>query len=106
MNAYNYPYVATLVLNYKHDKFAITPSLQFSAGNRYGAPLTTPGIDPAAGGCTALAGSTAGDPRYPYGSSGGSPYNAHTCASAALSVPDPYTGQFDALGAFREPAQL
>ncbi len=106
VNAYNYPYVATLILNYKHDKFAITPSFQFSAGNRYGAPLTTPGIDPAAAGCTALPGSTGGDPRYPYGSSGGLPYNAHDCSSAALSVPDPYTGQFDALGAFREPAQL
>ena len=106
VNAYNYPYVATLVLNYKHDKFAITPSLQFSAGNRYGAPLTTPGIDPAAPGCTALPGSTSGDPRYPYGASGGLPYNAHNCSSAALSIPDPYTGQFDALGAFREPAQL
>lgn len=105
VNAYNYPYVATLVLNYKHDKFEITPSLQFQAGNRYGAPLTMPGIDPAAG-CGALPGSAAGDPRYPYGSSGGSPYNAHTCASAGLSIPDPYTGQFDPIGGFREPAQL
>ncbi|HKU82021.1 MAG TPA: TonB-dependent receptor, partial [Candidatus Tumulicola sp.] len=106
VNAYNYPYVATLILNYKHDKFSITPSLQYSAGNRYGAPLTTPGIDPAAGGCTPLGGSVGGDPRYPYGASGGAPYNAHACLSDGLSIPDPYTGQFDALGAFREPAQL
>lgn len=106
VNAYNYPYVATLILNYKHDKFSITPSLQYTAGNRYGAPLTTPGIDPAAGGCTPLGGGVAGDPRYPYGASGGAPYNAHNCLSDGLSIPDPYTGQFDALGAFREPAQL
>ncbi len=112
VNAYNYPYVATLVLNYKHNRFSITPSLQFQAGNRYGAPLTTPGIDPAAGGCAALPGSTAGDPRYPYGALGGSPYNADTTSGgsatclATLSIPDPYTGQFDAIGAFREPAQL
>ncbi|MGA8533486.1 MAG: TonB-dependent receptor [Candidatus Tumulicola sp.] len=106
VNAYNYPYVATLILNYKHDKFSITPSLQFNAGNRYGAPLTTPGIDPAAGGCAPLPGSTGGDPRYPYGSSGGAPYNAHDCLSAGLSIPDPYTGQFDPIGGFREPAQL
>jgi Carboxypeptidase regulatory-like domain len=107
VNAYNYPYVATLILNYKHDKFSITPSLQYSAGNRYGAPLTTPGIDPAAGGCTPLqGGSIPGDPRYPYGASGGAPYNSHTCLSDGLTIPDPYTGQFDALGAFREPAQL
>ena len=107
VNAYNYPYVATLLLNYKHDRFTITPSLQFVAGNRYGAPLTTPGIDPALGCGPPLAGSTAGDSRYPYGAAGGGPFdaNARHCA-ATLSIPDPYTGQFDAIGAFREPAQL
>jgi hypothetical protein len=111
VNAYNYPYVATLILNYKHDRFTVTPSFQFVAGNRYGAPLTTPGIDPASGCGPPLSGSTVGDPRYPYGSSGGSPYNADNSnpkypCSATLSIPDPYTGQFDGLGAFREPAQL
>ena len=105
VNAYNYPYVTTLILNYKHDKLAITPSFQFTAGNRYGAPLTMPGIDPAAG-CGVLPGSTGGDPRYPYGAKGGSPYDSHSCGSDALSIPDPYTGQFDPLGGFREPAQL
>jgi hypothetical protein len=107
VNAFNYPYVATLILNYKHDKFAVTPSFQYVAGNRYGAPITTPGIDPAAGCGRGLAGSTSGDPRYPYGASGGAPFNADnaTCA-ATLSIPDPYTGQFDGIGAFREPAQL
>jgi hypothetical protein len=105
VNAYNYPYVATLLLNYKHNKFSITPALQFQAGNRYGAPLVWPGIDPAAG-CGTLPGSTKGDPRYPYGASGGRPFDSHSCASDALSIPDPFTGQFDALGAFREPAQL
>jgi hypothetical protein len=111
VNAYNYPYVATLLLNYKHDRLTITPSFQFVAGNRYGAPLTTPGIDPASG-CALLPGSTKGDPRYPYGASGGGPYNAIPISSssppcaATLSIPDPYTGQFDAIGAFREPAQL
>ncbi len=109
VNSFNFPYVSTLILNYKHDKLSISPSLQFVAGNRYGAPLTTPGIDPAAGCGNPLPGSTAGDPRYPYGASGGGPYNAdnpsHVC-SALLSIPDPYTGQFDAIGAFREPAQL
>lgn len=111
VNAYNYPYVATLLLNYRNNKLTVTPSFQFVAGNRYGAPLTTPGIDPASG-CALLPGSTKGDPRYPYGASGGGPYNAvpgpsstFPCA-AALSIPDPYTGQFDAIGAFREPAQL
>jgi Carboxypeptidase regulatory-like domain/TonB dependent receptor len=107
VNAYDYPYVATLLLNYRHDKFTITPSLQFVAGNRYGAPLTTPGIDPAAGCGKPLNGTTAGDPRYPYGAGGRAPFNANNPGCAAtLSIPDPYTGQFDGVGAFREPAQL
>ena len=29
VNAYNFPYVATLLLNYKHDRFTVTPSFQF-----------------------------------------------------------------------------
>ncbi|MDQ2865220.1 MAG: TonB-dependent receptor [Candidatus Eremiobacteraeota bacterium] len=104
VNAYTYPYVASLILQWKSKKLAITPSFQYVAGNRYGAPETTPGIDPAT--CTAALSSTiGGDPRYPYGAPGGSPYNAANCASGPV-IPDPYTSQFDGLGAFREPAQL
>jgi hypothetical protein len=106
VNSFVYPYVATLVLNYKHDRFSISPSLQFMAGNRYGAPETTPGIDPAAG-CGALPGTKTLDPgRYPYGGAGGSPYDATTCAGSLAAIPDPYTRAFDGIGAFREPAQL
>ena len=63
------PYVSTLIVQYKHGPLAITPALQFSAGSRFGVPMSTPGIDPTscAGG---LGGSTAGDPRYPYGAAG------------------------------------
>jgi len=107
VTAFDHPYVATLLLNYKHGRFAVTPSLQFQAGNRFGAPLTTLGIDPAAG-CSALSGVPArGDPRYPYGAPGGLAFNADTCTSpSSIDIPDPYTGQFDGIGAFREPAQL
>jgi hypothetical protein len=103
-NAFNYPYVATLILNYKKNRFAVTPSLQFVAGNRYGAPESTPGIDPATCGGS-LATALHGDPRYPYGAPGGSPFDATLC-SELNAIPDPYTGQFDGIGAFREPAQL
>ncbi|MBV8333663.1 MAG: TonB-dependent receptor [Candidatus Eremiobacteraeota bacterium] len=105
VNAYNYPYVATALLNYKHGKFAISPSFQFVAGNRYGAPETMPGIDPAAG-CTVLSGRIAGDPRYPYGAPGGRPYDSHTCLGQLNAIPDSFTGVFDSLGAFREPSQM
>jgi hypothetical protein len=104
-NSFSYPYTATLIVNYKHAKFALTPNVQLQAGNRYGSPITTPGIDPAAG-CTAAAGATAGDPRYPYGAAGGAPYNATTCLGQLAAIPDPYTHGFDGIGAFRAPAQI
>ncbi|MGZ3496119.1 MAG: TonB-dependent receptor domain-containing protein [Vulcanimicrobiaceae bacterium] len=106
VNAYTFPYVASLILQYKHKKLAITPSFQFVAGNRYGAPETMPGIDPALG-CSPLSGgSTTGDPRYPYGAAGGLPYDATSCASQLSAIPDSFTKQFDNLGAFREPSQF
>ncbi len=104
-NAFSVPYTTTLILNYKHRKFAITPSLQFQAGNRYGSPESMIGIDPASH-CAALAGaSIKGDPRYSYGAAGGAPYDALTCNST-IAVPDRFTGAFDALGAFVNPAQI
>ncbi len=105
VNAYTYPYVATVILQYKHKKLAISPSFQYVAGNRYGAPETTPGVDPASSGCAGLASSVSGDPRYPYGGAGGSPYDANLCPTSIV-IPDPYTGNFDGIGAFRQPAQL
>lgn len=103
--SYEVPHSATLVLNWKHDKWSFTPAFQFHAGGYYGAPVQTPGVDPA-GGCAALAGSTSGDPRYPYGATGsGLPFDATTCG-ATLQIPNPYTGNYDQPGAFREPSQL
>lgn len=103
--SYLVPYVATLILNYKKDRFAITPSLQFAGGNRYGVPETSAGIDPAAG-CTALAGTTVGDPRYPFGAAGGAPYNAATCAAVLNAIPNPFTRRFDGIGDFVNPSSL
>lgn len=104
-SSYVVPHVAALVLNYKHGPWTFTPTVQFSAGGQYGSPVQGVGIDPAAGGCTALAGSTVGDPRYQYGAVGGSPYNAANCAGS-ITAPDFYTKAFDNFGAFREPSSL
>ena len=82
---------ATLVLNYKHDKFAITPSFQFQGGNRYGAPETSPGIDPASAGCTHLVGTLR--------------YDASTCGGGVV-IPNPYTGTYDNLGSFVQPSEF
>lgn len=104
-DSFSIPYAATLVLNYKHDRFSITPSLQFLAGNRYGSPETTPGIDPNAGGCATNP--TAVDTtRYPFGApSGGAGFDAMGC-NATITIPNQYTGNFDQPGAFVNPAQL
>ncbi len=103
--SYNLPYVSTLILQYKKGPIAFTPSLQFAGGQRYGVPETSAGIDPAAG-CAALAAPTAGDPRYPYGAVGGSPYDAASCNAVLNAIPNPYTGHFDGVGSFVEPNQL
>ncbi len=103
-SSFGAPYVATLITQYKHGPLAVTPALQFTGGNRYGVPLSTPGIDPSA--CTGgLGGSPAGDPRYPYGAPGGAPYDQTTCGSS-FAIPNPYTGRFDNVGAFVSPNQL
>ncbi|MGA9945514.1 MAG: hypothetical protein WBP75_10800, partial [Candidatus Cybelea sp.] len=36
----------SLILNWRHDKLAVTPSLNFQTGGYYGSPLDTMGLDP------------------------------------------------------------
>ena len=45
-NGYEVPNVASLILNYKHGRFAITPSLHYDDGSNYGSPLVWPGYVP------------------------------------------------------------
>ncbi|MDP9025099.1 MAG: TonB-dependent receptor, partial [Candidatus Eremiobacteraeota bacterium] len=98
------PHVATLVLSYKHDKFAVTPAVQYSAGAKYGYPLSTVGVNPAA--CTGSLTSAPDPGRYPYGAAGSAPgYDALTCA-ATVNIPNPDTGRFDTIGAFSGPNRL
>lgn len=99
-NGYETPYVATMILNYKHDRFTITPSLLLSSGAKYGAPLSWPGYDPSNCGAT-LSGVTVGTAAADPASCG---TNAQT--GLPLFVPDKYTGQFDNLGEFNEPWRL
>lgn len=103
-SSYNIPHVATLILNYKHNRWNFTPTVQFTAGGRYGSPVQGIGIDPASG-CSTLAGTTTGDPRYPYGAAGGAPYDAQSCPGF-ITAPNPFTARFDTPGAFREPNEL
>jgi Carboxypeptidase regulatory-like domain/TonB-dependent Receptor Plug Domain len=102
-SGYEVPSSATLVLNYKHDKWAVSPQFQLQEGVAYGDPLSGYGVDPSS--CTAtLKSPVAGDPRYPYGGTGAA-YDAMSCGGT-IAAPDPYTGVFDAMGAFRGPSQF
>ncbi|MBV8170560.1 MAG: TonB-dependent receptor [Candidatus Eremiobacteraeota bacterium] len=83
------PFETTLVLNYKHDKWSVTPNLTYSTQGKYGSPLVWPGYDPTSCG-TPLVGTTA---------------NPQNCANF-IFIPDKYTNKFDNLGAFNEPQRL
>ena len=104
-NGYGAPYFGTLVLQYKRDKWALTPALQIFGGQRYGAPSTTSGVDPTT--CTGtLASAIAGDPRYPYSAPGGAPFDASTCGTLGGGIPNVFTKAFDGIGAFVAPMQV
>ncbi|MEO6991170.1 MAG: TonB-dependent receptor, partial [Candidatus Baltobacteraceae bacterium] len=103
-SSYNVPHVASLLLNYRHDRFAITPALQIAAGGRYGSPVEGNGVDPST--CSAtLGGAVTGDTRYPYGGAGGQAYDAQSCAGL-ITTPNFQTGHFDNFGEFIEPTSL
>ncbi len=102
-NGYSVPDVASLIVNYRHKRLALTPTLSYSSGGYYGSPLTVPGYVPQS--CTA---DPAATPQAP-GSSCSGQYTLPSGATATpgvLFLPDPYTGRFDSLGSLRQPAQL
>lgn len=98
---YETPHVLSGYVNYRRGRFGFTPSATYSSGASYGNPLSVPGIVP--NGCTAHV-SVGSDPNaalpascFGAGQTTGAPY---------LVVPNPYTGRFDTLGAFKQPARL
>jgi hypothetical protein len=93
-NGYEVPDVASLILNYRHNKLAVTPSLHYSNGSNYGSPLVWPGYVPQS--CSSQPAKT---PMTPGVSCSGG-------AIGAVFLPDPYSGHFDNLGSFLEPPEL
>lgn len=101
---YNSPFVTNIVLNYRHQKLAITPSLQIQAGTKYGSPYDIYGVDPrncfanqAGTGAVAAGSTTAQNCDYTQAGPGAAP------AWTYLYVPNPQTGSFATYGAFTEP---
>ena len=97
------PNVFALVLNYRHDRLAITPAFSLNQGAAYGAPSDVLGVDPRT--CTSNLGSsgfTTGNPQsVDYTSC-----NSAATPSGSLYVPNPETGHFDGFGEFRQPWQF
>jgi hypothetical protein len=92
-NGFDVPDVLALVVNYRHGRYAITPSLHWSSGSQYGSPLVWPGYVPQA--CTR---NPADYPKTP---------GAFCGSGGAIFLPDPYNGnRFDQLGYFLQPSQL
>ena len=92
-NGFDVPDVLALVVNYRHGRYAVTPSVHWSSGSVYGSPLVWPGYVPQA--CKRDPASTPQTPGAFCGSGG------------ALFIPDPYNGNhFDQLGQYSQPSQL
>ncbi len=100
--SYEIPHTLALVLNYKANKWSISPQFQLFAGEQYGDPLSGYGVNPST--CGTLAGAVSGDPRYPYGGTG-APFDAMSC-TGTIAIPNPFTHTFDSLGAFTQPSQF
>lgn len=94
-NGYEMPDFGSLTVNYRHGRWAVTPSIVFQSGAYYGNPLTTPGYDPTS--CTAS--TTAGPVGF---------LASPTSCQRAIFTPQVLGGltQFDQIGQFRQPWRL
>ncbi len=109
----DYPYISpnvfALVLNYKRDKFAITPVFTLNQGATYGTPSDFQGLDPRT--CKRNQGAEgipdAANPQTAdYTSCKAAAIGASGTSPGHLYIPNPYTGSFDSFGQFRQPWQF
>ncbi len=121
LTSYISPAVASLILNYRHDKWAITPSFQWQAGGYYGSPLDVNGYDPRAcafnsanSSANAGPGAPGSGPTITQLSPKTNPLQCNYLSTTApglgqfgyLYVPDPQTGHFSALGSYENPSLI
>ncbi len=103
------PNVFVLILNYKHDKFSITPALMMNQGASYGDPANFQGLDPRT--CRQNQGFGANIASAPnplsadYTSCQAAAIGASGTTPGYLFIPNPYTGSFDTFGKFHQPWQ-
>jgi Carboxypeptidase regulatory-like domain len=104
VDSYISPATATLILNYRHKRLTITPSLQFQAGAWYGSPLDNNGYDPR----------TCEFSSHHSGIAGAAPHQCDVLSLTApglgplgyLYTPNFQTGSFSAIGSYEAPAIL
>jgi Carboxypeptidase regulatory-like domain/TonB dependent receptor len=99
---YTSPNVFSLILNYKHNRFAITPAITLNEGATYGSSADVIGIDPRECSANQRSIGITGNPQAA---------DYTSCAFAAtptgnLYIPNPQTGHFDGFGQFRQPWQM
>ncbi len=107
----DFPYISpntlSLVLNYRHNKFAATTAMELQEGTTYGTPADVIGIDPR--NCRSNQGTD--------GITTGNPLNADylSCHYALtpngtnpgyLYIPNPQTGTFASFGQYKQPWQF
>jgi hypothetical protein len=107
--AYLSPNTATALVNYKHNKFTITPGVTFNEGQLYGNPASVVGIDPRT--CTSnsaifLKASPKTNVHQADYTTCGAANTQNGSSPGTLFIPDPSTGTFDSFGQFRQPSQL
>jgi hypothetical protein len=99
LGLFDVPWMTALILNYRHDKFAVTPSLQLATGSTYGEPFAVQGVDPRL--CTAIDGTQSGN-QCAYTSLIGQ----GATATGLLYIPNPQTGTFDSVGQYHNPLMM
>lgn len=102
---YDSPLDATLILNYRKQRWAITPSLQLAEGASYGGPMDVVGEDPrTCGANSATMGITAVSPNTnPYQCDALQAAGTFSTAAGDLFIPNPQTGTFASPGEYRDP---
>jgi hypothetical protein len=104
VTSYISPEVASLILSYRKNKFAITPSFSFQSGGYYGSPLDVEGLDPRT--CVSNSASTGITKVSPKTNPLQCNYLTTTSAGSGpfgfLYIPNPQTGSF-AFGSYQNP---
>jgi Carboxypeptidase regulatory-like domain len=95
------PAIASLVVNYRTNKLAITPSVQFQAGGWYGSPLDVAGYDPRV--CAQNSGHTGITDTNPLQCNVDTVYAAGAGPYGYLFIPNPQTGHFSGIGSYEQP---